>query len=170
MRKEFYAVLIRSAHEHGNKFFLDTSGEALRLGLEAGPDFVKPNRQEAERLTGSRIVDRASAVKAMQWLLAAGAKSAAISLGGDGLFWCPGKGREVYFAAAMAMPVRSSVGCGDATVAAFAYAAVAASSPEESLRLAAACGAANTLGDSPGAVRKEDIRRLQKEIHVEKIT
>jgi tagatose 6-phosphate kinase len=165
--EDFYANLIARAHRHGCRFFLDTSGEPLRRALEAGPDFVKPNREEAEWLTASVIADPPSAVAAIRRLLAAGAKSAAISLGGRGLFWCPGNAQAVYFAPPVAVQVRSSVGSGDSTVAAFAHAAAAGLPTEETLRLAAACGAANCLADSPGALRAADVHRLQKEIRVE---
>jgi 1-phosphofructokinase family hexose kinase len=167
VREDFYANLIARAHSHGCRFFLDTSGEPLRRALEAGPDFVKPNREEAEWLTASVIVDPASAVDAIRRLLAAGAKSAAVSLGEGGLFWCPGSAQTVYFAPSVAVPVRSSVGSGDSAVAAFAHAAAAGLPTEETLRLAAACGAANCLADSPGALRADDVHRLQKEIRVE---
>ena len=165
--QDFYATLIARAHSHGCKFFLDTSGEPLRAAIEAGPDFVKPNREEAEWLTAGVIADLPSAVAAIRHLLSAGARSAAISLGERGLVWCPGDGQTVYFALPVPVQVRSAVGSGDAAVAAFAHATAAGLEPQETLRLAAACGAANCLADSPGAVRVEDIHRLQKEIRIE---
>lgn len=165
--ENFYAELISRAHRYGCRFFLDTSGEPLRRALEAGPDLVKPNREEAEWLTASVIADPSSAVAAIRRLLAAGSKSVAISLGERGLYWCPGSAQSVYFASPVAVQVRSSVGSGDSTVAAFAHAAAAGLPTEETLRLAAACGAANCLADSPGALWITDVHRLQKEIHVE---
>jgi 1-phosphofructokinase family hexose kinase len=168
--RNFYATLIARAHNHGCKFFLDTSGEPLRLALRAGPDFMKPNREEAEWLTAGVIADLPSAAAAARGLLSAGAKSAAISLGQRGLIWCPGDGQTVYFAPPVPVQVRSSVGSGDATVAAFAHAAAAGLGPEEALRLAAASGTANCLADSPGAVLAGDVHRLRKEIRVEKFS
>jgi 1-phosphofructokinase family hexose kinase len=170
MPRNFYATLIHRAHVQGCKFFLDTSGEALRSALEAGPDLVKPNREEARWITGEEITDVASAVLAISHFLAAGAKSAAISLGQGGLVWCPGAGRDAYFASSAAVQARSTVGCGDAVVAAFAHAAGAGLTEEETVRLAAACGTANCLADSPGALRAEDIQRLRKETRVERLS
>lgn len=167
--QDFYATLIARAHSYGCKFFLDTSGEALRAAIAAGPDFVKPNCEEAEWLTAGVIADLPSAVAAIRRLLSAGAKSAAVSLGERGLVWCPGQGHAVYFAPPVVVQARSAVGSGDAAVAAFAYAAGAGFAPEETLRLAAACGAANCLADSPGGARAGDIHELQKEVRVEKL-
>ena len=44
------ARLLRVARTAGARVALDVSGEALRLGLEAGPDFVKVNASEAAAL------------------------------------------------------------------------------------------------------------------------
>ncbi|GAA4246113.1 1-phosphofructokinase family hexose kinase [Dactylosporangium darangshiense] len=46
-----YAALIRSARARGVPCVLDASGEALRLGLAAGPDLIKPNAAELAELT-----------------------------------------------------------------------------------------------------------------------
>jgi 1-phosphofructokinase family hexose kinase len=170
MPVDFYAGLIHRAHVHGCKFFLDTSGEALRSSLEACPDLVKPNREEAEWITGGKITDAASAAKAISHFFASGAKSVAISLGKGGLVWCPEKGRDVYFASAAVVQARSTVGCGDAVMAAFAHAAGAGLTEEETARLAAACGAANCLAHLPGAVQSDDIQRFRKEILVERLS
>lgn len=170
MPADFYATLIHRAHAHGCKFFLDTSGEALRSSLEAGPDFVKPNREEADWITGGKITDTDSAVEAAGYFLSAGAKSVAISLGKGGFVWCPGKDREAYFASAAVVQAKSAVGCGDSVMAAFAHAASAGLPPEETARLAAACGAANCLADLPGAAQADDIQRLQVAVVVKKLS
>src|SRR5215510_12010543 len=79
--QDLYAELIRLAHFYGCRTLLDTSGEALRQGLDAAPDFVKPNRNEASDFAGYTI---GNAAEATQTFFAAGAKSVAISLGADG--------------------------------------------------------------------------------------
>ncbi len=54
--KDYYAQLITKIQSFDNsKVFLDTSGEALKLGLEAKPFFVKPNDEEMESLVGYPI-------------------------------------------------------------------------------------------------------------------
>ncbi|MEV7726621.1 1-phosphofructokinase family hexose kinase [Streptomyces sp. NPDC087917] len=50
-----YAVLVRAARAAGAApVLLDTSGEALRRGVAARPDIIKPNAAELAELTGSR--------------------------------------------------------------------------------------------------------------------
>src|SRR6266404_3196647 len=163
----FYASLIARANSFGCRTFLDASGEPLRLALAASPQFVKPNRQEAESLAGQTISDLSVGARAVRQLISLGARSAAISLGDQGLLWCPGHGEPVYHAVAVVVQPRSTVGCGDATVAAFAHAASHGFAMEETLRLATACAAANCLADSPGAARLLDIENFRKQANVE---
>ena len=49
-----YSSLINTARAAGIETFVDSSGEALRVVIEAKPRFVKTNRQEAEELLGRR--------------------------------------------------------------------------------------------------------------------
>jgi 1-phosphofructokinase family hexose kinase len=165
----FYAKLTALAHKYGHKIFLDTGGEPLRLALGAGPDFIKPNREEAEWLIGETIGDAQSWKNAVNRLVQLGARSALVSLGEDGLIWQAGAGQDTYHAKSSRVAVTSSVGCGDATVAAFAYAMSAGLSVEKTLRLAAACGAANCLADSPGRLREEDVKALEPPVRIEKL-
>lgn len=167
--KNLYAELVDAAHRLGARVILDTSGEALKLGLNAGPDFVKPNQEEAESLSGGAIDGARAADAALKTILAAGVEEGAISLGAKGLVWRTSRAEHGLFAGAPAVTVRSSVGSGDATLAGFAFAANEGLEPAEALRLAAACGAANCLADAPGRARAEDIARFRKQIHVEQI-
>ena len=50
--KDFYARAVAAFKAQGWLTVLDASGEAMRLGLEAGPDFIKPNAEECEPLVG----------------------------------------------------------------------------------------------------------------------
>jgi fructose-1-phosphate kinase PfkB-like protein len=40
---------------------------------------------------------------------------------------------------------------------------------EKTLRLAAACGAANCLADSPGRLREKDVKALEPPVRIEKL-
>lgn len=50
--KTFYADCVRALKEKGATVVLDASGEAMRLGVDAGPDLIKPNAEECEPLVG----------------------------------------------------------------------------------------------------------------------
>ena len=166
---DLYHRLIASAKRAGCRTFVDTGGDALRLALAGGPDFVKPNREEAGALLGKLIGSIPEAARTVRELLVLGARSAAISLGADGLLFCPGKDAPIFFAAAPVVEACSTVGCGDSALAGFAQAVAMRESPENALRLAAACAAANCIAKSPGAAELADIEEFRSTIQVQTI-
>ncbi|MGA2429437.1 MAG: 1-phosphofructokinase family hexose kinase [Candidatus Acidiferrum sp.] len=163
---ELYAGLVARAREFGCKTFLDTSGEPLRLALAEKPYFVKPNREEAAQLLGKPVSSLSDAISALRKLLTLGAQSAALSLGSEGLLFCAGTNAPVLFASVVPLQPRSTVGCGDSAMAGFVFGIASRFSPEDTVRLAAACGVANCSADSPGAARLKNIRDLQQKIFV----
>ncbi len=62
---DFYAQLISRAAKRGVKTLLDTDGEALSEGVEAGPTIVTPNQQEAERLLNTVLLTRSHSLAAV---------------------------------------------------------------------------------------------------------
>jgi 1-phosphofructokinase family hexose kinase len=166
---DLYAELIRLAHVYGCRTLLDTSGEALRQGLHAAPDFVKPNRREASDFVGRMIDSADTAAEATQKFLAAGAKSVAISLGASGMIWERSAADDLLISEPSPLANCSPVGCGDAALAGFAVAHERGLTDEETLRLATACGSANCLADAPGRVDLRDVSRLAQEIRVRRI-
>src|ERR1700752_1770065 len=166
---DLYAELIRLSHLYGCRTLLDTSGDALRVGLAAAPDFVKPNRTEASIFMDSPIHDHTAAIKATQKFFDAGAKSVAISLGADGMIWQRSVDDDLFISAPVAFHDCSSVGCGEAAVAGFAVAYDRGRSDEETLRLATACGSANCLAEAPGRVDRQDVLKLAGEIFVRRV-
>src|ERR1044071_1410536 len=164
--QDLYAELIRLAHHYGCRTLLDTSGEALRRGLDAAPDFVKPNRNEASAFANHSVDNTNSAADAIQKFFAAGAKSVAISLGADGMIWQRSDAGDLFVSQPSPIANCSPVGCGDAALAGFAVAHERCLNDEETLRLATACGSANCLADAPGRVDCDDVSRLAQEIEI----
>ncbi|MGV9235728.1 1-phosphofructokinase family hexose kinase, partial [Streptomyces nigra] len=83
-----YAGLVRSARAAGVPVLLDTSGEALRRGVAARPDVLKPNAGELAELTGSHEPSRAT-----QDARRRGARAVVASLGEGGLLAVTPEGR-----------------------------------------------------------------------------
>jgi len=168
-RPALYSSLIRATRAAGSRVFLDTSGDALRAALAARPDFIKPNRDEAEALLKRNLRGRAAVGDAAHELIAKGAASAAISLGAEGLVWAERKNGATWIALPPKMKAISTVGCGDAAVAGFAIAAARGLAGDDAIRLAAACGAANCLAQAPGKVRARDVKMLAPRVCVERL-
>lgn len=112
----FYADLIAALSGRGVRIALDTSGPALALGISAGPDLVKPNREELAEVTGSPVRELGDAVTAAERLRELGARAVLVSLGADGALLVDDSG--VHHGLAPARPV-STVGAGDALLAGF---------------------------------------------------
>jgi len=141
-----YARLIEAANSAGVPAVLDTSGEALRAGVAAGPAIVKPNLDELGALVGSRLrtpageTDLAAVTAAAAALRADGAGSVVVSLGPGGLLAVTGDG--CWRALAPVISAGNATGAGDAVTAALAHGVILGQRWPERLRHAAALGAA----------------------------
>ncbi len=166
---EAYATLVSLTHSADCLAFVDSSGLALSKVLAANPDFVKINREEAELATQVTIHNPSSAARAARKLLDLGANSAAVSLGERGLIGVRKGDPLAVHARTTPLAAISTVGCGDAALAGFAFAAAANLSFEQSLALAAACGAANCLAALPGHIMRDDISRLERDVHIQQL-
>jgi 1-phosphofructokinase family hexose kinase len=167
--QNLYWQLICAARAAGCRTLLDTSGAALESGLRSRPDVAKPNREEAELLTGKAITGVKDARTAVEEIFGRGAGSVALSLGRDGLLWCAGKNQPVYWARARVVEARSAVGSGDATLAGLVQAKAQGLSAQDTVKFAAGCGAANCLATSPGKIQRSDVRELMAVTVVEEI-
>lgn len=112
---DFYARLIRVAREHGVSTTLDSSAEALRLGLEARPSLAKPNRPEAERLLDRTILSESQAAAAARDIQKMGAERVVLSMGSQGAIgaWEEGLIRAVL----PAVQTGCAIGAGDVLAA-----------------------------------------------------
>ncbi|HZA81869.1 MAG TPA: 1-phosphofructokinase [Actinomycetes bacterium] len=134
---DFYASVVERLGTASVKVAVDSSGAPLVAALEAGPDLVKPNREELAEATGRTVTTLGEVVAAAEQLRAQGAGAVLASLGADGAVLVEA-GRATYGHARVERP-RSAVGAGDAMLAGFL---AAGGSGPEALAEALAWGAA----------------------------
>ena len=160
--KDIYREWIERAQRAGARVLLDSDGELLREGIKASPFLVKPNINELERLFGRKLDSMEKIVEAAESLLEAGIEMAAISLGADGAVFA--EGNRVIYAEGLKVDVKSTVGAGDAMVAALALSLQRGYSLERAVTLSTAAGAANvaTFGTQPPGL--EDIMRHEGQV------
>ena len=103
---------------------------------------LKPNRMEAELLSGIRITDEKSMHRAAEKLLETGLHRVFLSLGADGVFAANGKESRVY--PCLPAAVRSTTGAGDAFMAALVWAYLEGMDLEDTARAASAAAAIAT--------------------------
>ncbi|MCI0693806.1 1-phosphofructokinase family hexose kinase [candidate division KSB1 bacterium] len=145
---DLYFRLIESAKAANVPVFLDSYKEPLRQGLEAHPDFLKPNRDEVLQTFGIDIREphgmkemlRESSATGAQWIfLTDGSREVGVCAHG-----------QCYLAAPPKVEVVNTLGGGDAMVAAFLYGWLRKMATEDLIRFAIAAGAVNAEDFMPG--------------------
>lgn len=131
-----YATLITQIREHGKQIVLDTSRDALREGVLAGPTIVKPNVDELEQLTGRSLSDDVALEHAARQLLNGGTQMVVISMGERGAMFVDRT--TTLRAVPPVVQVKSTVGAGDAMVAGLVAGQIQGLNLSECARLATA--------------------------------
>jgi 1-phosphofructokinase len=160
-----YATLITQLKGHGKQVVLDTSRDALREGVLAGPTVVKPNVDELQQLTGQSLTDEVAIEHAARQLLDRGIRLVVISMGERGaMFIDPA---TTLLAVPPVVNVKSTVGAGDAMVAGLIAGQVQGLSLPDCARLATAfsLGTITRLGSELLAAESLQMYGGQVSIH-----
>jgi 1-phosphofructokinase family hexose kinase len=163
---DFYTKLIRMARERKVKTMLDTDGDALLRGIEAGPSIVSPNQPEAERLLNRALITRAQFLEAATRIKAMGPDAVMLSLGGRGVVAVDGN--QLLEVLPPRIDAVSPLGAGDALAAAYVWAAAKKKDFADCVRWAVAAGTAKTM--QPGLVfaSLEQTKEVYKAVEVRK--
>lgn len=160
---DIYARYIRVCRDRGVKVFLDADGALFAEGVQAAPYLIKPNQDELSRFVGTPLTTLEEIRGAADFLLARGITKVVVSMGGRGALYVT---RETcLYAPALSVPVGSTVGAGDSVVAALALAEEQRLSPEQTLALATATGAANVMCSGTQAADLAQIEALLPQVH-----
>ncbi len=154
-----YAQLARWVGERGWRFILDTSGEALRLGAEAGVFLLKPNMRELGHLAGEEIRDEAHQEQVARSLVERGeAKVVIVSLGAAGALLVTADDSERI--RAPTVQIRSKIGAGDSMVGGLVLALARGWSLREAAYFGVAAGSAAVKTPGTELCRREDTEAL----------
>ena len=158
---DIYRELIEECHAFGCRVILDSSGEALRQGIPAKPDLVKPNRKELEYLAGEPLDTEEKIKKAMRQLCDKTGGEVVVSLGVEGLFaMAAGQNSGFWKQDAGRVEAVNTVGGGDTVVASLCMSKIAGEEPETMLLKAAALAAANATTRENGVIPMETYLEL----------
>jgi 1-phosphofructokinase len=163
VNKNIYAVMINAVKERGSRVFMDADGELFKYGLEAVPDIVKPNDFElAQYFNCDHEPEEKEFIILGKKLLKKGIKLVVISRGSKGAMFVTGD--QVISCKSIPVKVLSTVGAGDAMVAALCYADQTGLSLTEGYKLsmAVAAGAVITPGTKPPC--REMVEELEKQV------
>lgn len=168
-----YAAWIRAAGRARALSLLDADGEALRRGVRAGPDWVKPNGFELMRCVAAADAGDTvgaprswrEAAEAARELQAFGARGVLVSLGARGALLAPADGR-----AWKAVPPRvravNTVGAGDVLAGVFLACLLGGRPPEDAAAEGVAAATASVLVPATASFRNEDRRRIRREVRL----
>ena len=149
------------------RVYLDADGEPMKQGIVAVPYLIKPNDGELAALLGKEKLSREEMVWEGRRLLETGIEEIVISMGAEGALFVSREG--CYFASALPVEVKSTVGAGDSMVAAMAFGDVKNLSREEKIRLAVAMGTASVMQSGTQPPEANLVWELAKEVRVEKL-
>ncbi len=131
-----YATIITQLKRHKKSILLDTSGEALREGVQAGPTIIKPNIEELAYLVGHGLTNNADIQQAAYSLLNDDIVFVVVSMGKEGALLVTQD--TTLLATPPAVQVKKTFGAGDAMVAGLVAAQVQGLTIADSGRLATA--------------------------------
>ncbi|TFY92430.1 1-phosphofructokinase [Pseudomonas kairouanensis] len=158
---QWFQGLLEHLKSLGLKVALDTSGEALRAGLQAGPWLVKPNTEELADALGN-------AADAVSQLHQLGVEHVVVSDGAAGVNWYrPG---TALHAAPPQVTVASTVGAGDSLLAGMLHGLLSGDTPEHTLRRATAIAAMAVTQIGFGISDDAQLARLESGVHVRALT
>lgn len=164
--RKIYARITELAHEKGAEVLMDADGDLFRNALEARPDIIKPNRVELEEYAGVDYrVSQEELLDMAKNLQAKGIHTVAVSMGKSGALFV--KNDYEVRCPALSVKAHSTVGAGDAMVAALAYAWDQKLNEEDTVKLcmAASAGAVTTIGTKPPA--RELVDTLMEQVIIE---
>ena len=159
---EIYRKIITLVKRCQSTVVLDVDGEALKKGISARPDVIKPNIHELSELVGRQLQELDDIRAAAREINRQGVRIVLISMGPRGILLVS-EGHE-YLAVPPKVDVQSTIGAGDSSVAGFITGLVEGKSLKECLAYAAAAGTATTLHQGTALARKEDFLRLVPQV------
>ncbi len=162
-----YAQVARIAARKGQHFVVDTSGPALAAALaQGGCDLVKPSLAELEYLVGRRLPDPAEQEREAVALVRRGAaRMVALTLGAEGAVMATAHG--IIRMPAMDEAMHSSVGAGDAFLAAATLALARGGTAADALAWGTAAGAAAIACAGTARLRRADVEARYRSLCVE---
>jgi 6-phosphofructokinase 2 len=161
-----HAQIARVAKELGARMVVDSSGAALAAALAQGVWLVKPSLRELAELTHQVLTTPFQQRQAARQLIEHGqAQIVALSLGSEGAMLVTAD--QCLHAAALSVPLVSSVGAGDSFLAALVWALDQQSDLRSALATAMAAGAAAVMSPGTALCQPQDVARLREQVRIE---
>lgn len=162
-----YARLIAEADKFGVKTILDSSGEVLRLGIEAGPYLIKPNLRELNTYFNRDFESDKQIIEASKSIIKKGVKYIVVSMGAQGALLISED--KVYKAHPLSVEVQNTIGSGDSMVAGICNGIAKDIPIKEAFELGCACAASNTEHIGIGVIDINRVNFFKENIYIEEV-
>ena len=160
---DFYVRIARLARDMNARFFLDTSGDALKEAVREGVFLVKPNLRELSEFVGRELQSRDDQIAAGRELMARGRTEAVVlSLGADGALLITQESSEFF--PALDVPIRSAVGAGDSMLGGIVFLLARGEPLRKAVLYGMAAGAAALMTEGTELSRRDDTERLYRSL------
>ncbi|WP_281541192.1 1-phosphofructokinase family hexose kinase [Maribacter aestuarii] len=158
---DFFAKVSTIAQRAKAKFILDSSGEALLKGVQAGVYMLKPNLGELAALCGVAAINFSELESLSKTFLEKNpCEILVVSLGAQGAKMIT-KDMVTHIAAPIVYQ-KSTIGAGDSMVAGMVFALAQGKSFSEMVQYGVACGTAATMTPGTQLCKKKDVEDLYK--------
>lgn len=163
----YYYELIEIIKAKQAKVVLDASGDALKYGVEAIPNVIKPNIDECQSLFGlDHKPNKVELIEGFKPFFDQGIELVCVSLGSKGALFLTKE--QAWRSEGLDVVVKSSVGAGDAMVAGLTASLASQYSITELIKWSMAIGAAacETEGTKPNTLSR--ITKLKEQVNITK--
>lgn len=160
----FYTAAIQMAVQMNSRVIFDADRSALKIGIQSKPHAIKPNLSELERLTG-KVLDTYDKIRIeVERLAKTGIEIILVSMGEKGAVF-HSKG-TTWRVSPLEVEVKSTIGAGDAMVAALAYCMLNDLPPEVTARMTVAAGCLTAAKEGSDMADWQDIRAVYEKVNI----
>ncbi|AZT82095.1 1-phosphofructokinase [Marinobacter sp. NP-4(2019)] len=158
------ATLIAGINDGGKPVWLDTSGKALKAGVTARPEAVKPNIDELADWAGGSLDSLTAVANSAVRLQESGISQVIVSMGPDGVLWLrPGGSLR---SVPPSVSVASTVGAGDTLLAGMVHGCLSGHAAEQVLAFATALSVESVQHVGVGNPAAPDFHQLLEQTRV----
>lgn len=158
---------ITQLRQEGIRVALDTVGMAMKIGVAAGPNVIKPNVRELSELCEAPLPTLEAQLAAARKVAANGVEHVVVSLGPGGALFV--HGADALHAHGVPVPVGSTVGAGDAMLASILWDLERGLDWETMAARAVAVSAANVMCSGTQPAAPEDAEPLIPQVRLERL-
>lgn len=166
MSPDYYAKILNAVPQNVKKI-VDSEGERLLESLKCGVDLIKPNIDELERTLKKSFSSRQEMLEGCNELIKKGAKRVLLSLGKGGAIITDGV--QSYYSKSVNVAMNSTLGAGDAMVAAATCSLASGHNLKEILRHGVAAGTAAVTTPDSISFMKSKYEDILSQLTVEEI-